>query len=38
MQFDGVYFQKHMENIVAGISDAQRETLLTPNQRYRIYN
>lgn len=34
MQFDGVYFQKHMENRSAGISESQRESI----QKYRIYD
>lgn len=34
MLFDGVYFQRHMENKSAGISDTERESI----QKYRIYD
>ncbi|XP_031625913.1 uncharacterized protein LOC116342439 [Contarinia nasturtii] len=36
LQFDGVYFQKLMENVTK-MSSAEREILFTPIKKYRIY-
>lgn len=36
MQFDGVFFQKHMENM-ARSNATEREIFLTSIQKYRIY-